>query len=146
MSKHDIRMVVGMRYHDFNLVGYSVRQFGSEIVLHLRLELPSEPAAESHVRFADVAAYHFIHAGVAIIGFIWEVPIAMMLERHWPLLSEQYNQLGAMRHWDNDRLKYQAKLEAEAYRAYIIDSAMGFDGFVIAKRVEDATGEYARSG
>jgi hypothetical protein len=38
-----------VRFHDFHLAGYTVRRFGSEIVLHLVYDYPEGAKAESFV-------------------------------------------------------------------------------------------------
>jgi hypothetical protein len=129
-----------VRYHDFHLTGYSVRNYGSELVLHLELPLGGDD--ESHVRFADVEAYHFVHTGGAIIVDILEIPLAELLDSDWNQLAERWRLHGAIPHWDDDRAKYQATLEGHSYRAWDIGSAIDFGGFVIAKSIEDVTHDY----
>ncbi len=111
-----------VRYHDFHLTGYSVRKYGSELVLHL--ELPLGGDEQSHVRFADVEAYHFVHTGGAIIVDILEVPLSELLDSVWDQLAERWRLHGAIPHWDDDRMRYQAALEAESYHAWDIGSEL----------------------
>ena len=130
-----------MRFHDFHLSGYSVRKFGGEIVLHLVYDYPPQPPEESHIRFADVDFYHFVHTGGAIILDIAEISLSDLLDRFSDRMAEWDRQHGISR-WQDDRAKYQAALEAEALRAWEIASAVGFAGIVIAKTIEDVTPEY----
>jgi hypothetical protein len=37
--------------------------------------------------------------------------------------------------WDDDPAKYRANLDNEGYHAWLIDSAVGFEGFVVAKKM-----------
>src|SRR2546423_13034599 len=129
-----------MRYHDFHLKGYSVRQFGAEIVLHLLYSYPPKPEEESHISFRDVAFYHFVHTGSAIILDIAETPLGEILDRFGGRMSEWDRQHG-ITGWVDDRTKYQAALRSESLRAWEIASAIGFGGFVIAKTIEDVTHE-----
>src|SRR5438477_11163994 len=107
-----------MHYHDFHLKGYSVRRFGAEIVLHLLDKYPPRPEEGSHIKFSDVEIYHFLHTGGSIIFGIDEVPLPQMLDQIWDRLLALGHQHGGIDHWDrDDRATYQAKLEAESYKA-----------------------------
>ena len=132
-----------IRCHDFHLSGYEVRQFGGEIVLHLK-----RVDEESHIRFSGVELYHFVHTGGAIIFSIDEVPISRILDQFWERILHWAEQYGGVPHWDrDDRSTYQAKLEAVGYKAWDISSSIGFAGFVIAQSIADATGQDdARTG
>jgi hypothetical protein len=82
-----------MRFHDFNLSGYSVSKFGSEIVLDL---VSDESHETSKVRFSGVAAYHFVHAGSAIIMDITQVPVPQLLKTTGDELAEWERTLGGL--------------------------------------------------
>lgn len=130
-----------MRCHDFHLSGYEVRQFGGEIVLHL--EVADE---ESHVRFSEVELYHFVHTGGTIIFGIDEVPVSQILDEFWERILYWATQHGGVPHWDrDDRASYQAKIEADGYKAWDISSSIGFAGFVIAKSIADVTDEFTQT-
>lgn len=130
-----------MRCHDFHLAGYEVRQFGSEIVLHL--EVAGE---ESHVRFSEVELYQFVHTGGTIIFGIDEVPVSRILDEFWERILHWAKQHGGVPHWDrDDRSNYQAKIEADGYKAWDISSSIGFAGFVIAKSIADVTDEFTQT-
>jgi hypothetical protein len=133
-----------VHYHDFHLTGYSVEKFGGEIVLHLLYDYPPQPQEESHIRFRDVELYHFVHTSPAIIIGILDSPIGEILDRFWDQIYSWSRQHGGGP-WDDDRSKYQARLEAESCKAWEIGSAIGFGGFVIAKSIEDATSEFTHS-
>lgn len=134
-----------MRCHDFHLRGYSVSNFGSELVLHLVDGLRS-PAQESHVRFTEIELYHFVHTGGTIIFGIDEVPVSQILDEFWERIAYWAPQYGGVRHWDrDDRTSYQAKLEADGYKAWEINSSIGFEGFVIAKSIEDVTDRFTKT-
>ncbi len=130
-----------MRCHDFHLSGYEVRQFGGEIVLHL--EVAGE---ESHVRFSEVELYHFVHTGGTIIFGIDEVPVSQILDEFWERILHWGKQHGGVPHWNrDDRASYQAKIEADGYKAWDISSSIGFAGFVIAKSIADVTDEFTQT-
>src|SRR5688572_29106532 len=100
-----------MRFHDFHLGGYDVRRFGAEVVLHLVCDLSPTPTEASHIRFADVELYHFVHTGGSIIFGIDEIPIAQVLDQFWNQILHWAHQHGGIPHWDrDDRTTYQAKL------------------------------------
>ena len=122
-----------MRYHDFHLDGYEVRDHGSTIVLHLVYDYPGQPKEESLIEFSEVAAYHFVHTGGAIITDLMELPISDLLARVGDQLTAWWHQHGGYYLWDDDRETYRAKLKESGYRAWSIGSAIGFEGFVIAK-------------
>jgi hypothetical protein len=124
-----------MRYHDFHLAGYMVSDFGCTITLHLVYDYPGQAKEESVIQFSEVAAYHFIHTGGAIIVQITEEPIGGLFRRIGGDLAEWWRLHGGYPLWDDDLNTYQAKLEGAGYRSWTIDSAIGFEGFVIAKAV-----------
>ena len=127
-----------MRFHDFHLAGYTVSDFGGTIVLELVYDFPEQPREMSRIKFSDVAAYHFVHTGGAIIVDIAEVPLAELLQRVGDQLAELWRQHGGFPHWSDDRTEYLVTLEKHGYHAWAIESAVGFEGFVIAKSVGEA--------
>ena len=96
---------------------------------------PAEPKEESTIEFSEVSAYHFIHTGPAIITEIDEVSLVDLLHRWGSRLSSWCRQHGGNQLWDEDSAKYRSDLEREGYKAWSIESAIGFEGFVIAKAV-----------
>ena len=112
-------------------------------MLHLVYDYPPTPTEDSHVRFADVELYHFVHTGGSILFGIDEVPVARILDQRWDEILRWAHRPGGVPNWDrDDRATYQAKLEAGGYKAWDIRSSIGFDGFVIAKSIDDVTHEY----
>lgn len=124
-----------MQYHDFHLTGYTVSDFGRTISLHLVYDYAGQPKRESIIGFVDVAAYRFIHTGGAIITDIREESLASLLTKEGSEMTENWRMHGGYSHWHDDVNIYRAKLEAEGYRAWLIESAIGFEGFVVAKSV-----------
>jgi len=133
---------MAMRFHDHHLAGYVVSEFGKSITLHLECEHPGLPREVSFVEFSDVAAYHFIHTGGAIIADIREVPLADLLRDVGESLSECWREHGGYLYWNDDREAYRASLESRGYRAWNLTSAVGFAGFVVARAIaQDAPGQ-----
>jgi hypothetical protein len=127
-----------VRFHDFHLAGYTVSDHGATIVLELVWDYPGEPYETSRIKFSNVAAYHFIHTGGAIILDIAELPLDELLQQIGDQLAEWWRLHGGYAHWNDDRSKYLATLEQRGYHAWSIGSAIGFEGFVIAKSVGEA--------
>jgi hypothetical protein len=130
-----------MRYHDFHLAGYTVSDFGGTVTLHLVYDYPSQAKEESVIQFSEVAAYHFLHTGGAIITDITEEPMGGLFRRIGRDLAEWWRCHGGFILWDDNLDTYRAKLEAADYHAWTIDSAIGFEGFLIAKAVVQKAGE-----
>lgn len=126
-----------MRYHDFHLAGYTVSDFGSTIALHLVYDSPGQDEEESIIQFTNVAAYHFVHTGGAIITEITEQPIADLFRRIGKDLTEWRRLHGGYQLWDDDLDKHRDNLETAGYRAWSIDSAVGFEGFIIARAIAE---------
>jgi hypothetical protein len=126
-----------VRFHDFHLAGYTVSDFGGTIVLELVYDYPDQPSETSRIKFSDVAAYHFVHTGGAIITEIEEVRVPQLLKQVGDQLAE-WSRMHGLLHWSDDRDQYAATLQQKGYRAWTIESAVAFEGFVIAKSVGDA--------
>ena len=127
---------INLKYHDFHLESYLVSDFGNKITLHLVFDYPNRPKEKSSIEFTDVVAYHFIHTGGAIIIDIDEIPLTELLEKVGGNLSEWFRQHGGLNFFDKDLSVYKTKLENEGYKSWSIGSAIGFEGFVIAKNVK----------
>ncbi len=127
-----------MRYHDFRLEGYAVTKFGGEILLELVWNYPDSPFERSRIRFTDAATYHFVHTSGAIIIEIAEIPLPDLLMEHGDQLAE-WHRLHGISHWKEDRAQYIETLQQKNYSAWVIESAVGFHGFVIARSVGEDT-------
>jgi hypothetical protein len=121
-----------MRFHDFHLSGYTVSDFGGTITLHLVFDYPELPKQKSHIRFSDVAAYDFVHTGGAIITGIDEVSLEGLLASVGNDLVEWWRLHGGYAHWRDDPAEYLDRLQAANCKAWLLTSAIGFGGFVIA--------------
>jgi hypothetical protein len=125
-----------VRFHDFHLESYTVTRFGAEITLHLVYDYAGQRRETSAIRFSDVEAYHFVHTGGAIITDIAEAPVAEVFARV-DQLADWQRLHGGYSHWHDDRSDYVAALQQQGCRAWTIDSAIGFAGFVIGRAVDE---------
>lgn len=129
--------VLILRCHDFYLHKYEVSDKEKTITFHLVYDYPNTEKIESCIKFNDVALYHFEHTDGSIITDIGELPIPK-------LITEISVDLKEWQHWYSVRFfngsipDYVSYLQTEGYRAWRIDSAIGFYGFVIAKQVSNA--------
>lgn len=124
-----------MKYHDFHLRGYSVKDFGARIVLDLVFDYPDRKKEESRIEFRDVACYSFDHACGAIITDIEELNVATLAREEEQKLAYFARQHG-LKHWKTGISDYIAAIQKEQLRGWRIDSAIGFSGFVIARSLE----------
>jgi hypothetical protein len=123
-----------MRFHDYHLNKYEVTDNGETVTFYLVYDYPEAEKIQSCITFSDVAIYNFIHTGGAIITDIEELPIPdLMLEVGSQLV--EWNRMYGVRFWKDSLQNYSFKLQVEGYRAWRIESAIGFYGFVIAKGV-----------
>jgi len=120
-----------MRFHDYHLKGYTVLETGRTrtIVLDLLYDYPDVEKYTSRIEFRNVTCYSFKHTAGAIITEIEEVDLAVLVKEEATLLA-QFEHYG-LDHWRTDATQYLAKLKAEKFRAWRLESAVGFSGFVI---------------
>jgi len=123
-----------MRYHDFHLREYQVSDFGKRITLHLVYDYAGRPKEESHIEFSGVALYNFTHTGGAIITDIEEASLGGLFEEIGGTLDEWHKQHGVPG-LKNTLEDYRSTLDSAGHKAWRIDSAVGFGGFVVAKSV-----------
>ena len=101
-------------------------------------------ALANNVRRVDAILFTHTHAD-HVFG-IDEVPVSQILDEFWERILHWAQQHGGVRHWDrDDRASYQAKIEADGYKAWDISSSIGFAGFVIAKSIADVTDEFTQT-
>ena len=125
-----------MRYHDWHLDGYSVSDGGKSVVLHLLWDYPGQARERSNIGFSDVALYRFTHTGGAIITDIDEIPVATLISQIEGELVK-WGRLQGLDGWRSSANDYKEHLEATGLKAWRIESAIGFSGFVIAREVEE---------
>lgn len=120
-----------MRFHDYQLSGYEVTENGRSIKFHLTYDYPGQQALQSNIRFGNVALYNFVHTSNALITDIIEIAIPEILAEHRSQVVE-WNGTYAVSHMGRDIDEYSAYLQTEGFKAWKIESAVGFYGFVIA--------------
>jgi hypothetical protein len=123
-----------MRYHDFHLREYRVSDFGKRITLHLVYDYAGKPREESQIQFMDVALYNFLHTGGAIVTGIEEASLDELLGEVATSLMDWHRQQGVAG-WRDNLENYRGSLAAAGHKAWRIDSAIGFHGFVVARSV-----------
>lgn len=127
-----------MIYHDYHLAGYSVSDFGGTIVLDLIYDYPNEPKLESKIEFIEVALYHFVHTGGAIISNILPTPVGRLLSDHSAQISE-WNRKHSVPGWTDNLNGYEDHLAGLGLSGWTIESSIGFQGFLFAKAVRQKT-------
>jgi hypothetical protein len=123
-----------MRYHDFHLREYKVSDFGKRITMHLVYDYAGKPKDESLVEFTDVALYNFTHTGGAIVTDIEEAALGDLFSEVGGALVGWHKRHGVAG-WAHSLDDYRTVLESTGHKAWRIESAIGFSGFVVAKSV-----------
>ncbi len=127
-----------MRYHDYHLEGYEVSNRGERITLNLVYGYPGSETDESIITFEEVALYNFIHTAGAIITDIEEESLNDFLSGLADEITEWFR-LYSVRYWKKSGFEgYVAGLVQSGFKVWRIESAIGFYGFVVAKRVANA--------
>jgi hypothetical protein len=126
-----------MRYHDYHLSKYEVSDRGETITFHLAYGYPGEETKQSCILFYDVALYNFVHTENSIITDIVELPISELLQEIGTDIVER-NRKYRIRLWKDNLQNYSLLLQTEGYKAWSIESAVGFYGYIIAKAVSNA--------
>ena len=126
-----------MRFHDYHLSRYEVSDFGETVTFHLVFDYPERERDESTIRFFGVALHHFVHVSNAIILDIEELSIPDLLNEWGSEIAEWHRRHG-VRLWQDNLQNYSLRLQTEGFKAWRIESLIGFYGFVIAKSVANA--------
>lgn len=124
-----------MRFHDYKLQSYSVLDSGAQIVFELVYDYPGVEKRYSRISFSEVACYSFKHTAGAIINDIEEIELDRLVREESKLL-ESFAREHGLTYWETDTAQYLAALRSRKMRAWRIDSAIGFSGFVIGRDVE----------
>ena len=125
----------GVKYHDYQLKSYTVCDFGNTITLQLIFDYPGCSKDESEITFADVVVHNFIHTGGAIITDIFETKLSNISKGVENNLVEWAGKFGGLAFYDGNLEVCKAKLEENGYKVWTICSAIGFEGFIIAKSI-----------
>jgi len=123
-----------MRYHDFHLREYRVSDFGKRITLDLVYDYAGRPKDESQIEFSDVALYNFTHTGGAIVTDIEETSLDDLMKEVGSSVVSWHHQHG-LTGWRDNLENYRSTLESAGQKAWRIESAIGFYGFVVARSV-----------
>lgn len=123
-----------MEFHDYRLRSYQVAEFGSLITLDLVFDYPGTTVRESQIRFNGVKLYHFVHTSEAIITGIDEVSLERLLGAYETSIRAWATDQGVA-DWRTDTRQLLRDWSALSLKAWCIDSAIGFKGFVIATSV-----------
>jgi hypothetical protein len=123
-----------MKYHDFHIDKYEVLDRGNTIIFHLVYGYEGQKNDHSLITFTEVALYHFVHTDTAIITDLYETNILELIEEISAEVIE-WNRMYRVKLWGKDITTYSAKLQSQDYKAWRIESAIGFYGFVIAKAI-----------
>ena len=126
-----------MKYHDYHLKEYKVSDRGESITLYLVYGYPHNETDQSIITFSSVILYNFEHTNNAIITDIYEVPIPELIEEIGPTIRE-WNRMYGVKQFNESIEQYTNFLQSEHYIAWCIESAIGFNGFIIAKGVSNA--------
>ena len=118
-----------MRYHDYHLISYEVSDGGEIITFNLVYGNSGQETDRSCIRFSDVVLYNFVHTNNAIIVDIDEVPISELIEEIGSDIVE-WNRRYGVRLMSGSLDDYALKLQTEGYKAWRIESAIGFYGYV----------------
>ncbi|MEH6543010.1 MAG: hypothetical protein V7721_03620 [Porticoccaceae bacterium] len=126
-----------MKYHDYHLDKYEVTDRGKTISFHLVYGYEGEETDVSNITFSEVALYNFIHTDNAIITDIYEIEPTKLIEEISSEVTE-WNRMYRVNLWEENPEAYGIKLESLGFKAWCIESAIGFYGFIIAKEVSNA--------
>lgn len=123
-----------MEFHDYRLRSYQVAEFGSLITLDLLYDYPGQAVRESQIQFHGVKLYHFIHTAGAIITCIYEVSLEQILREHEVSIRTWANDQGVA-DWRSGSQQLLQDWSALSLKAWCIEFAIGFNGFVIAASI-----------
>jgi hypothetical protein len=124
-----------MRYHDYHLSKYEVSDRGETITFHLVYDYPGQESDQSCIRFSNVAFYDFEHTNSAIIINIYEISISEFIEKFGSDLAD-FKNIYSVKFMNGSLDEYSLYLSTENYKAWRIESAIGFGGVIIAKSID----------
>jgi hypothetical protein len=121
-------------YHDFHLRGYSVRDYGGSIILDLISG--SDPERFTLLEFGGVESYRFLHTGAAIITYILKVPFMDAIRETRSDFVKDFRQHGGLSVACDTNEEYGLHFDSEGLHTWLILSAIGFVGMVVARSLE----------
>jgi hypothetical protein len=128
------QLVEEFDYHDFHLRGYTVGDYGGSIVLDLISG--SEPVRTTHLEFGGVESYRFLHTGGAIITYILKVPFMDAIRETGYDFVRDFRQHGGLSVACDSNEEYGLHFDSEGLHTWLIHSAIGFIGMVVARSLE----------
>lgn len=128
-------------YHDFHLRGYTVGDYGASIVFHL--VSGSEPKRSTLLEFAGVESYRFLHTGGAIITYILKVPFMHAIRETGFDFVRDFRQHGGLSVACESNEEYGLHFDREGLHTWLIHSAIGFIGMVVARSLESTQAQQA---
>lgn len=123
-----------MEFHDYRLRSYQVAEFGALITLDLVYNYPGQPVRESQIQFHGVKLYHFVHTAGAIISDIDQVSLAWVFSEYEASITTWAKDQGVA-DWQSSTQQLLEEWAALSLKAWCIESAIGFKGFVIATSI-----------
>lgn len=103
----------------------------------MRFSWPYDEKREpKEITFEGVAGYNFRDAVGCVIFDIEEREMKAFLDEHASEFSTSYRTFGFPAFWREEMQEVVEDLKA--YRAWIIDSSIGFDGWVVARVLTEA--------
>ncbi len=121
-----------MKYHDYHLRGYSIRDHGRTIILDL-VESLTPDADVSVIRFSEVIAHQFIHLGGAVITEIFETTFLDAARETDFDLSATQTKLGGLPFAFGENSEYQRYFIENRFKTWLLISAIGFQGLIVGK-------------
>ena len=138
------QLVEGFEDHDFQLRGYTVRDYGRSIVLDLIRG--GEPERVTWLEFSGVESYRFLHTGGASITDILEVPFMEAIRETGADFPEEFRQQGGLSvHFESNE-DYARYYEKEGFHTWLIHSAIGFIGMVVGRCLTSVQAEPSAGG
>lgn len=128
------QLVEEFDYHDFHLRGYTVGDYGGLIILDLISG--SEPERSTTLEFRGVESYRFLHTGGAIITYILKVPFMDAIRETGSDFVQDLRQHGGLTVAYDSNEEYGLHFAKEGLHTWLIHSAIGFIGMVVARSLE----------
>ena len=105
----------------------------------------STPERETTLEFADVQSYRFLHTSGAIITYILKVPFMDALREIGADFSHDFKQYGGLSVSLETNEDYGSHFEQEGFQTWLIQSAIGFVGMVIARSLKSNNAQQVAS-
>lgn len=128
------QLVEEFDYHDLHLRGYIVGDYGRSIVLDL--VGGSAPERTTRLEFGGVESYRFLHTGGAIITYILNVPFMDAIRETGYDFVRDLRQHGGLSVACDSNEEYSLHFDREGFQTWLIHSAIGFIGMVVARSLE----------